>query len=125
MTKTEFYKELQNVGVDTSDPVQMKVWSMALLAMGKDQIDHKMDRCPDCYYSNKVFIDGKVNMDACPNQFCPMKHIPNTPGAVVEYLFKKNMPLDISAFFNEYVDPILKKLAEEERMQMEGGQDAR
>ena len=124
MTKSDFYKELQNIGVDTSDPVQMKVWSMALLAMGQDYIQHKGDRCPDCYYADKAVINGKVDMTACPNKFCPMKHIPTTPGATVEYLFQQDMPLDLNAFFNKYVDPILKRLAEEEQT-AQGGTNAR
>lgn len=114
MTKTEFYKELQNVGVDTSDPTQMKIWSLALLQMGKDYIEHREDRCQDCYYRDKAFVNGEFRMDACPNQFCPMKHIPNTPGAVVDYLFNQNVPLDIGAFFNKYVDPILTELSKQE-----------
>ena len=122
MTKTQFYKELQNIGVDTSDPAQMKVWSLALLAMGQDYIDHKEDRCQDCYYSDKAMVNGKPSSNACPNEFCPVKHLPSTPGAVVDYMFKQNFPLDLSAFFNEYVDPILTNLSEQEEKQQNARQ---
>lgn len=122
MTKKDFYKELQNVGVDTSDPVQMKVWSLALLEMGKSYIDHRFDRCEECYYSDKATVDGKFSIDACPNSFCPIKHLPETPAAVVDYLFKQDFPLDIGAFFNKYVDPILAKLSEQEEKQQNAGQ---
>lgn len=114
MTKSEFYKELQNVGVDTSNPAQMKIWSLALLQMGQDYIDHREDRCQTCYFRDKAMVRGVFQMSACPNKFCPIKHLPNTPGAVVDYLFQQSFPLDIGAFFNKYVDPILKELEKQE-----------
>lgn len=121
MTKAEFYKELQNVGVDTSDPVQMKVWSLALLRMGQSYIDHRYDRCEDCYYRDGAMENGKFSMDRCPNKFCPIKHLPNTPAAVVDYLFQQNFPLDIGAFFNKYVDPILTELSKQEEEKKNAG----
>lgn len=122
MTKAEFYKELQNVGVDTSDPVQMKVWSLALLNMGQSYIDHRYDRCEDCYFAEKTVGSGETRMKSCPNQFCPIKYLPTTPAAVVDYLFKQNFPLDIGAFFNKYVDPILTELSKQEEKEKNAGQ---
>ena len=115
MTKQDFYKELKNIGVDISDPTQMKIWSLALLAMGQDYMDHRFDRCSGCYYEEAATNErGKADMNKCPNAFCPMKELPNTSGEVVDYLFKKDFPLDIKAFFNKYVDPILNELIKQE-----------
>ena len=115
MTKQEFYKELQNIGVDTTNKDQMKVWSVALLNMGRDYIAHKTDRCEDCYYERKAMKSGKLNMDDCPNEYCPMKALPSDPAQVVDYLFEQSIPLDMQAFFNKYVSPILTELAKRER----------
>lgn len=122
MTKEQFYKELANVGVDISDPIQMKVWSAALIKMAQDTLDNKTEQCVACYFAPKVTgINGAINIDDCPNNFCPVKHYPDNAAQMVDYLFSTNFPLDLSAFFHKYVSPIVDKLIEKERE----GKDAR
>ena len=117
MTKQDFYKELKNIGVDVTNRTQMKVWSLGLVAMGKDYIEHRTDRCRGCYYENSALKDGKYDTDKCSNRFCPIKNMPKTPGEVVDYLFEQDFPLDIGAFFNKYVNPIITELVKQEEEQ--------
>ena len=115
MTKTEFYKELKNIGVDITDKTQMKIWSLALLAMGRDYIDHRLDRCQGCYYE-ETGMNGerKFSIEKCSNGLCPVKELPDTPDKVVDYLFACNIPLNMQAFYNKYVEPILDELIKHE-----------
>jgi hypothetical protein len=115
MNKQDFYKELKNIGVDISDKTQMKIWSLALLAMGQDYLDHKFDRCKGCYYEESGMDEKKeFHIELCKNKLCPIKEMPNTPGEVVDYLFYTNIPLDMKVFYNKYVDPILTELIKHE-----------
>ena len=116
MTKAEFFKEVKDIGVDLEDKRQMKVWTLALLAMGQKAVDSRFERCTDCYYANGK--EGKLAMSSCPNRLCPVKNIPSKADEMVEYMFSRNEYIDLRAFYREYVVPVLNKLIEqEERMQ--------
>jgi hypothetical protein len=126
LNKEGFYKKLKEAGVDVTDPMQMKVWSAALIAMGKDYLEHRFDRCVDCYYRDRAVVDGKFDYEKCPNRFCPVKEMPDTPAKVVDYVFERDDPLDMNAFFNVYVSPILDALIEKEKnARNENGGNAR
>ena len=102
--------------MDVTDQVQMKIWSTALLNMGKNMIDNKTERCETCYYAPKVVdTNGKININLCPNNFCPVKSMPTSAAEVIELMFQKDYPINISFVFNNYVEPILNKLIEEEQ----------
>ena len=114
MTKKDFYNELKRIGVDITSATQMKVWSVALMNMAKDMIANKTSRCELCYYAEKATVDGVFSVERCSNNFCPVKNMPDSPGEVIEKMFRENMPLDFSFFFEKYVKPIVDQLIEKE-----------
>ena len=121
MTKTKFYEELERIGVDISDKSQMKIWSVALLNMAKDVIANKTRRCNGCYFSKNAILDDGFHLELCKNEFCPIKNLPDNPAAVVDYLFKRDEPMDLKTFFKKYVSPILDALIEEEKKAQNAG----
>jgi len=114
MTKEEFYKKLKEAGVDVTNPSQMKVWSLALISLGKTYLEHRTDRCKDCYFRPQATNNGEFDINYCPNQFCPMKTMPDTPAKVVDWIFERNTPLDMGLFYDRYVKPILDELIKRE-----------
>ena len=114
MKKQEFYQELQNIGVDTSNKEQMRVWSLALLRYGEDYRRHAFHRCDGCHYELPASKSGKFRVEDCPNRYCPVKNLPETPGQIIEMLFDQDYIFDLEFLFKQYVTPILDELVKQE-----------